>query len=307
MCSGIIKFYVDHRKNTSITNILIFVEESSKCCETECDYGTCGILRAQYHLGPAVSFLPILINYYDTLIKTEHGEELVESIYSQIATILITKIKVSAEECNLYAEKNYQHKNYFQAILFHLIAGQLLPSTKDVSRQLHGVQAFMLGIKLCIMKIAQEYSFYNNIVRLRILPKMRIFLKAVFERIIGRSKKDLVMVEVLCMHHLEVSEGFVGDYDASEATLIASLDRLEAVLGEGAKTVHLYGTALNNLGATYLRKKKPDEAIDRLTQAIVVNMNATDYTSEEERTNDVQRSERVLNQAENMKKRMAGN
>ena len=248
-----------------------------------------------------------MINYYDTLLKTEHEGELVESVYNQIATILITKIKVSAEECNLYAKKNYKQKHYFQAILFHLIAGQLIPSTKDVSRVLHGVQAFMLGIKLCIMKIAKECSFYNNVVRLRILPKMRVLLRSVFENAIGRSKKDLVMVEVVCMHHLEVSEGFVGDYDASEATLIASLDRLEDVLGEGAKTVHLYGTALNNLGATYLRKKKPDEAINRLAQAIEVNINATDYSSEAERRDDVQRTERVLSQAENMKRRMAAN
>ena len=230
-----------------------------------------------------------------------------ENVYDQIAIILINKIKVSVEECNLYAEKNYKQKNYFQAILFHLIAGQLLPTTKDVSRVLYGVQAFMLGIKLCIMNIAQECSFYNNIVRLRILPKMRVLLRRVFDTVIGRSKKDLVMVEVLCMHHLEVSEGFVGDYDASEITLIRSLRRLEAVLGEDANTVHLYGAALNNLGATYLRKKKPNEAIERITQAIDVFMKAIDYNSEEERKNDVERSERVLSQAENMKKRMAGN
>ena len=285
----------------------MYLEESSKCCETESNYETCGTLRAQYHLGPGVCFLPILINYYDALLKTEHEEELVESVYNQIATILITKVEVSVEECNLYGEKNYKQKNYFQAILFHLIAGQILPSIKDVARVLHGVQAFMLGIKLCIMDIAQECSFYNNIVRLCILPKMRILLRGVFESVIGRSKKDLVMVEVLCMHHLEISEGFVGDYDASEATLIASLHRLESVLGENAKTVHLYGAALNNLGATYFRKKKPDEAIIRLTQSIEANMNATDYTSEAERQGDVERTGQLLSQAENMKQRIARN
>ena len=231
-------------------------EKSSKSCEIESDHGICGTLQAQYHLGPSVSFLPILINYCDALLKTEHGDELVESVYNQIATILINKIKVSVEECNLYAEKKYKQKNYFQAILFHLIAGQLLPTTKDVSRVLHCVQAFMLGIKLCITNIAEECSFYNSIVRLRILPKMRVLLRRVIDTMIGRSKKDLVMVEVLHMHHLEVSERFVGEYDARETTLIKSLHRLETVLGEGAKTVHLYGTALNNLGASYFMKKK---------------------------------------------------
>ena len=291
----------------AISNILICAENSSKCCETECDYGTCGILRAQYHLGPGVSFLPILINYYDALIKVEGREEIVESVYDQIATILINKIKVSVEECNLHAEKNYKQNNYFQAILFHLVAGQLLPSTKDVTRVLHGVQAFTLGIKLGITKIAEECSYYNNIIRLCILPKMRIFLRSVFDSATGKSKKILVIAEVTCKHHLAVSEGLVGDYYASEATLIKSLHQLEAVLQEDAKTVHLYGTVLNSLGATYLSNKKPDEAIDRLAQAIEVNMNATDYNSEEERKDDVQRSGRILSQAENMKKWMAGN
>ena len=263
------------------------------------DFEAFGILYNLYKLGPSISFLPTLISFYDILMKTERGEE-ADKLADEILGILKNRLKVSYKECKRLAKSYRNEKWYFKSVLFDLIGNHLLSELKDSEGMLSGIGNNMARLQESINDAVEESSCYKKTLRLWVLPRMHVTLQAVFRNAFGKSKKALAIVEVLCKHKLEISEYYVDDLDARERTLLEQKSQLLTVLGDEAKKLHIFGTVLNNLGANCLQQKKPLVAKDYLTEAIEVNMNAEDYTSEEERKGDVERSERALGQVDDM-------
>ena len=245
-----------------------------------------------------------MISFYDILMKTERGEE-ADKLVDEILGILKNRLKVSYKECKRLAKSYRSEKFYFKSILFDLIGNHLLSEMKDSEGMLSGICNNMTRLQESVNDAVDLSSCYKKTLRLWVLPRMRLTLQVVFEKAFGKSKKTLVIVKVACMHKLEITEGYVDDLNGVEQTLLSALDLLQSVLGDGAKRLHLLGTVLNNLGANYLQQKRPQAAKDYLTQAIEVNMNADDYTTEEERQRDIARSNRALGQVDDMLKNMA--
>ena len=261
------------------------------------DFEAFGILQNLYNLGPAVSRLPLLIDYYEVLMKTDRGEE-ANPLVDEILGVVKTKLKANHKACKRLAQRYFDNRNFFKSILLDLLGNHLLPAEKDNEKVLTGIARNMTRLQKSIKKVCKESYTYKKTVREWVLPRVRETLQNVFENAGGKSKKVLTIVEVACKHKLEIAEGYVDDLHAAESTLISAKDLLTSVLGDEAREIYLLGTLLNNLGATYLRQKKPELALQYLNEAMTVNMNAKDYDTEAERESDVMRTSAALARAE---------
>ena len=256
-----------------------------------------GILQNLYNLGPAVSRLPLLIDYYEVLMKTDRGEE-ADALVNEILGVIRTKLKANHKDCKRLAQQYFDDRSFFKSILLDLLGNHLLPNDNDNEKILAGISRNMTSLQKSIKKVCKESCTYKKTVREWILPRVRVTLQNVFENVGGKSKKALTIVEVACKHKLEIAQGYVDDLNAAESTLISAKDLLTSVLGDEAREIHLLGTLLNNLGATYLRQRKPELALQYLNEAMTINKNAKDYDTEAERDSDLKRTSAALARAE---------
>ena len=259
-------------------------------------YQAGGMLDALYQFGPSVAFLPTLLRYYHVLIMTERGEEAL-AIVDKIYDVLKNQLNVSVGECQRLAKHFSDDKEYLLSILFDIIGNSLLPDLVDDEWILIGILKNLRRLQNCIIQLSEKSSC-NEILQSFILPRIRRTVSEVFAAVGGKSKKALTIAEVMCKHAVEIMERYSGDINAAENTLRESLSLMETVLGEEAKKIHLLGTVLNNLGSTCLQLGKLEEAKELLAQAIQVNMDATDYSTEAERRHDVERSSNALEQVD---------
>ena len=261
------------------------------------DFEAFGILQNLYNLGPVVSRLPLLIDYYEVLMKTDRGEE-ANALVDEILGVVKTKLKTNHKACKRLAQQYFDDQIFFKSILLDLLGNHLLPLDKDNEKILAGIARNMTRLQKSIKKVCKESYTYKKTVREWILPRVRVTLQNVFENAGGKSKKVLTIVEVACKHKLEIAERYVDDLNAAEITLITAKDLLTSVLGDEAREIHLLGTLLNNLGANYLRQKKPELALQYLYEAMTVNMTAKNYDTETERDSDVMRTSAAIARAE---------
>ena len=262
----------------------------------EDDYQAVGMLQALYKLGSSVWFIPTLVRYYKVLVMTERGEMAMQ-VLDELCATLKEDLHVSPQDCKQLAKNFFKEKDYQLSILFDIIGNILWIDVIDDEWILLGITKNFTRLLSSINNVMEKYSCTETLKRF-IVPKIRSSLFEVCARVKGKSKKALAIMEVAYKHKLEQMERSVGDIDAAEKTLRESLNLLQSVLGEEAKELHLLGTVLNNLGSTCLQKGNIRDAKYYLLQAIEVNSNAQDYSSEGERVQDVSRSQNALRQVE---------
>ena len=273
--------------------------EIQECFDQSKDFHAYGIMHNLYKMSPSISRLPLQIDYYETLMKTGRGEE-ANRLVDEILGVLKHKLKVDPKPCKRLAQRYFNEKRYFKAILLDLLGNHLLPDLKDTEKVYTAIQRNMVRLQKSIKKVCKECYSHKITVRLWILPRMRCSLQTVFDNARGKSKKMITVIHVACKHKLEIAEGYADDFSGVEVTLTEAKDLLTEVLGQEAKEMHLLGTLLNNLGANCLMQKRPQAAKDYLTEAIEVNMNAKDYDTDAEKERDIMRSSRALSRAEDM-------
>ena len=230
-------------------------------------------------------------------MKTGRGEE-ANRLVDEILRVLKHKLKVDPKPCKRLAQRYFDKKKYFKAILFDLLGNHLLSELKDTEKVFSGIQSNMVRLRKSIKKVCKKCYSHKKTVRLWVLPRMRCSLQTVFDNARGKSKKMITVIHVACKHILEIAEGYADDFSGVEVTLTEAKDLLTGVLGQEAKEMQLLGTLLNNLGANCLIQKRPQAAKDYLTEAIEVKMNAKDHDSLDEKENDIKWSSRVLSNAE---------
>ena len=263
------------------------------------DLEAVGILQHLYKLGPSVSRLPLLINYYGVLMNIQRGQE-ADRLVDEILAVIKNKFKENPKTCKRLAKRYFGKKEYFKSILFELIGNHLLSEASDCEEMLSSIEGNMVRLQICVKNLCVESYSNKKTLRLWVFPRMKRTLQVLFCNARGKSKKTLTLVQVSCLHKLEIAEGYVGDLAAVETTLIEAAGLLTSVLGQDAKEMRLLGTLLNNLGANSLMQKRLEDAKNYLTQAIEVNLNAKDFSSPEERKRTIVRSNQTLNSVEEM-------
>ena len=254
-----------------------------------------------YKLGPSVSILPLQIEYYAVLMKTERGEE-ADRLVEEILGIIKRSLRVNVKTCKRLAQRYFDKKKYFKSILFGLLGNHLLPEENNHEKMLSGIGKNMILLNEGIKKARKESYSYRKILRDWVLPRVRFTFERIFDCVGGKSKKALTLMNVACMHSLEIAEGYADDFAAAEATLKLGINKLKTVLKEEAEEVHMLGVLLNNLGANCLIQKRPQEAKKYLVESLEVKHSAKDHSSKEERESDIAFTVRVLNDVEKILK-----
>ena len=271
----------------------MFLGVISKYFEEGKDFEAYGILHNLYKLGPSVSFLPLQIEYYAVLMKTDRGEE-ADGLVEKIFGVVKERLRVDIKTCKRLAQRYFDEKKYFKSILFAFVGNHLIPDEKDNMKKIIGIGKNTIRLNEGIKKARKESYSYRKLMRLWVLPRVRRTLEFAFHCAGGYSQRALTLMNVACMHGLEIAEGYVDDFDGVEITLTSAIDKLRALLGHQAQKTRMLGVLLNNLAGNNLIQKRPLVARIYLIESISATQNAEDYESEEEKIKVVEFTNRVL-------------
>jgi len=111
------------------------------------------------------------------------------------------------------------------------------------------------------------------------------------------NRREISHALATCLHCIEQSQKEIDDLDGREATLKEAISLLRDNHGRDVEKKKIFGTCLNNLGHTYLLKRRFNEAIRIFQQAIAAKQNAEDYDSLAEKRDDVKLSQNGLRAA----------
>ena len=112
--------------------------------------------------------------------------------------------------------------------------------------------------------------------------------------------KKMVLIQSLCLHHIETTELRAEDSSIRKPTLREAIALMDQKLGEEACQHHLYSAHLNNLGVACMNQNKAAEAAAYLHQAIDARSTAQDYDTKEEQEKDIAMSKFALQDVEEM-------
>ena len=133
------------------------------------------------------------------------------------------------------------------------------------------------------------------IIRTHVIPLMRD-MREMIRRSDDVSEEDRCLQEVWCLHYIEYSEKFGWRHYNGRQNTCEKSDRymLERVFKERAGKYEVYGRCLNNLGDTYERTSRRNDAGQCFRKAIAAYGKAEDI-------NDDQRARKIANSKEGVK------
>ena len=173
----------------------------------------------------------------------------------------------------------------------------------DSDEIINCLQGCALGLKLAIGELMKERPDLRSIVAKDVVPAMRRVYDNLSGMVAAQTEK-MVLIRSLCLHHIETTELISEDNTVREDTLREAVALMDASFEENASKYHLYSAHLNNLAVTCMTKERPKEAIELFERAIESRKEAKDYTSEQEREQDLEASVGGLKKAEEMLKYM---
>ena len=256
-----------------------------------------GLLYRLVQFGENASFTPILINYYAALISTGDYNT-ADAIKDELVENLRDNLHATAKECELLGDRYNKQKQYIKAILLYQV-GEALVDGIETDEMINCLQGCALGLKITVSKLVKIRPDLRSIVSEKVVPAMR----RIFDKLCGimvAEDEKMVLIQSLCLHHIETTELRAEDSSVREHTLREAIALMDQKLGEEACQHKLYSAHLNNLGVACMTQNKADEAATFLYQAIEARKRAKDYDSELEQKMDLTMSKSALKDVEEM-------
>ena len=257
-----------------------------------------GILNKQMQVNEKVSFLPVLIDYYQSLVKIkQHGEA--KDIKNQFIDLLAQTLQVSPKECELLADSYRNKGQHLKAILLYQTGEALYTGEVETDDIINCMQGCALGLKLSVSALVKERPDLRCIVSQDVVPAMRrVYNK--LSNMQGAGDEKMVLVRSLCLHHIETTELVAENNGIREDTLREAIWMMDEELEDRARKFHLYSAHINNLAVTCMSKDRPEEAIDLFRKAIECRESAEDYDDQLEKMSDLMASKNGLEKAQEM-------
>ena len=245
-----------------------------------------------------VSFLPTLIDYYQSLVKIRRHREAKE-IKNQFIELLAETLQVSPKECELLADRYRNKGQHLKAILLYQAGEALYTGEVETDDIINCMQGCVLGLKMSVSALVKERPDLICIVSRDVVPAMRRVYNKLSDMQAAGSEK-MVLVRSLCLHHIETTELVAENNGVREDTLREAIRMMDEELGDRARKFHLYSAHINNLAVTCMSKDRPEEAIDQFKKALECRESAEDYDDPMERMNDLRISKNGLEKAHEM-------
>ena len=255
-----------------------------------------GLLYRLVQFGENASFTPALINYYMALISTDDYNT-ADAIKDELIENLRDNLHATAKECELLGDRYKKQKQYIKAILLYQ-AGEALVGI-ETDEMVNCLQGCALGLKISVSKLVKVRPDLRSLVSTTVVPAMR----RIFNKLCGimvADNRKMVLIQSLCLHHIETTELRAEDSSICEPTLREAIALMDQKLGEEACQYYLYGTHLYNLGVACIKQNRAEEAAAYLHQAIDARSAAQDYETKEEQKKAIAMSKSALQDAEEM-------
>ncbi|XP_078493155.1 uncharacterized protein LOC144748719 [Ciona intestinalis] len=238
---------------------------------------------------PAVIVSKDLVNHYRCCMLAGETEEAIR-IKEQLKTLIKEKFQTTPNKIETFADTIRGEGRGMEAILFYQIAAEFYGNQSKAG--LVGIRNCALGIRESIEAMLSRDKGLKPIVRTHVIPLMRD-MREMIRRSDDVSEEDRCLEEVRCLHYIEYSEGLVGDFDGKETTGKEAIVIMERVFKERAGKYRVYGHCLHNLGYTYYKTSRLNDACQYFRKAIAAYGKAEDI-------NDDKRAELIAKSKRNL-------
>ena len=280
----------------------MFTAAASVYCEEEKYDEAYGLLNAQMHLGEKVTFLPLLMDYYKSLVFVGRWKEAKE-IKNEFIKTVQESLDVTPKECELLAD-SYRVKNEnLKAILLYQAAEAMYTGLTETDVIINCMQGCGLGLKLAVTELVKQRPDLRSIVSRDVVPAIRrVYGK--LTGMMGAHGEKMVLIRSLCLHHIETTELILENNAVREKTLQEAIAMMDEELKERACNFHLYSAHVNNLAVTCMSQDRPDEAIKLFEQSLKNRSTAQDYDDPAEKERDLEMTKKGLLKAHEMREYM---
>ena len=256
------------------------------------------MLNQQMLLDEKVSFLPILMDYYKSLVNVGRQDEAWD-IKNEFTDTLQETLELSTMECEQLADTYRKKGEYLKAILLYQASEKMYTGQTETDEITNCLQRCALGLKLSVTALVKQRPDLRRIVSDDVVPAIRRVYDKLSSMMDAHGEK-MVLIRSLCLHHIETTELVSDNNSVREKTLREAIRMMDQELMGGVSKFNLYSAHVNNLAVTCMSQDRPAEAVELFTKAIEYRNIAEDYNSSAERTNDLAMSQEGLRKAHEM-------
>ena len=252
------------------------------------------LAKKRYELDPSLHVAPVLVQYYRTLIQNEaplKAEEVVEELRA-----VLSGVSKTAKEVEKYANNLRGSDRPYEAILFYQLAVHYCEDERNASEVVNCLLRCCAGTSIIVREAIEKGELDKQLIRRHIIPYMKR-AKTGIARHLLLNKKEISHALATCLHCIEQCQKETDDLDGRESSLKEAIALLRDNHGRDVEKKKIFGTCLNNLGHTYLMKRRFNEAVRLFQQAIAAKQKAQDYDTLAEKRQDVLLSQNGLRAA----------
>ena len=245
----------------------------------------------RYELDSSLHYAPVLVQYYVTLIQNEaplKADEVKEELIG-----LLRGVNKSAKEVEKYANNLRGSDRPYEAILFYQLAIHYCSNERNVSDIVNCLLRCCAGTSIVVREAIEKGELDKGLFGRHIIPYMKR-AKTGIARHLTVNRREISQALATCLHCIEQCYKEIDDLDGREAALKEAISLMRDNFGRDVEKKKIFGTCLNNLGHTYLLKRRFGEAIRLFQQAIAAKKRAEDYDSLAEKLEDVSLSQNGL-------------
>ena len=252
------------------------------------------LAKKRYELDPSLHVAPALVQYHRTLIQNEAPIK-ADEVKDELLAVL-SGVSKTAMEVEKYANNLRSSDRPYEAILFYQLAIYYCNDERNVSNIVNCLLRCCAGTSIIIREAIERGDLDKRLIGQHVIPYMKR-AKTGIARHLMRNKQEISHALATCLHCFEQCQKEIDDLDGRESSLKEAIALLRNNHGRDVEKKKIFGTCLNNLGHTYLMKRRFEDAIRLFQQAITAKQKAIDYDSPAEKREDVQLSQNGLRAA----------
>ena len=212
---------------------------------------------------------------------------------AQFISFMESRVETSTEELRALAAKLRHEKRFLESVALYDAAAYFCRRKTVPKECVTWMAACMDGMKETAIAMVKNDPDLRAIVPGHVILRMRDVLRQI-EDVDGVADQIKCLQVVWVLQSIEFCQYLSDLWEEREATLAAALAKMRNVLGDASMRYSIYGTLLHNMGNVHKRMLRWDKAAACYLQAIDTFQTAGDYENENERKEDLKRSEANL-------------
>ena len=267
--------------NLILTIFFISTEQSSSYMKQEKFHEAYGMLDCLHKYGHEIHFVPVLVNYYISLMHTNQKEQ-ADKIKDELITLLTDKFDESSLSFNKYAFCLLRKKKLLEALLFFQVAVYFIGIEKDVEMAMVEPQQCCYGMSQLTKALLQDCSFGRKLITDVIIPNMKK-CKDHVTNAFSMNLKLSSLGQASCFRYMAFCYDEMKNFEDAEKYFQKAIDVMKKFLKEDVADFKLYGNLLKELADVLLSQDKAEESLNMMKSSLAAIKKAKDFGSSPEK------------------------